>query len=195
MMLSGPVREGLALLQGMLLGGHFGRALTVRYVGNSGIYPCYLCNWLRCDGLAHRDRVNFRCNLLDHAVAEQVLRALEPAQLELALAALEELEAHDRTIRRQWQMGLVRAEYEAALAERRYLEVDPSQRWVAATLERRWNAALLQWDELHKQAAQFQQQQARVATPEQKTKQKIASKCCGCSSRTLRTSAYCSQVI
>jgi DNA invertase Pin-like site-specific DNA recombinase len=169
-MLSGPAREGLALLQGMLLCGHCGRALTVRYMGNGGIYPCYLCNRLRRDGLAHKDCINFRCDLLDHAVAEEVLKALEPAQLELALAALEELEARDRTIGRQWQMRLERAEYEAALAERRYLEVDPSQRLVAATLERRWNAALMQWEELQKQAAQFRQQQARVATPEQKAK-------------------------
>lgn len=168
MMLSGPAREGLALLQGMLLCGHCGRALTVRYMGNGGIYPCYLCNRLRRDGLAHKDCVNFRCDLLDHAVAKEVLKALEPAQLELALAALEELEARDRTIGRQWQMRLERAEYETALAERRYLEVDPSQRLVAATLERRWNAALLQWEELQKQAEQFRQQQARVATPEQK---------------------------
>jgi DNA invertase Pin-like site-specific DNA recombinase len=170
MMLSGPTREGLALLQGMLLCGHCGRALTVRYMGNGGIYPCYLCNRLRCDGLASKNCVNFRCDLLDDAVAGEVLRALEPAQLELALAALEELEARDRTIGRQWQMRLERAEYEAALAERRYLEVDPSQRLVAATLERRWNAALLQWEELQKQAVQFQQRQARVATTEQKAK-------------------------
>ncbi len=168
MMLSGPAREGLALLQGMLLCGHCGRALTVRYMGNGGIYPCYLCNRLRRDGLAHKDFVNFPCDLLDHAVAEEVLKALVLAQLELALAALEELEARDRTIGRQWQMRLERAEYEPALAERRYLEVDPSQRLVAATLERRWNAALLQWEELQKQATQFRQQQARVATPEQK---------------------------
>ena len=87
-MLRGPAREGLALLQGMLLCGHCGRALTVRYMGNGGIYPCYLCNRLRRDGLAHKDCVNFRCDLLDHAVAEEVLKALEPAQLELALAAL-----------------------------------------------------------------------------------------------------------
>jgi hypothetical protein len=170
MVLSGPAREGLALLQGMLLCGHCGRALTVRYMGNGGIYPCYLCNRLRRDGLASKDCVNFRCDLLDDAVAEEVLKALEPAQLELALAAMEELEARDRTLGRQWQMRLERAEYEAALAERRYLEVDPSQRLVAATLERRWNAALLQWEELQKQAAQFRQQQARVATPEQKVK-------------------------
>jgi DNA invertase Pin-like site-specific DNA recombinase len=170
MTLSGPARDGLALLQGMLLCGHCGRALTVRYMGNGGIYPCYLCNRLRCDGLAHRDCVNFRCDVLDQAVAQEVLKALEPAQLELALAALEELEARDRTIGRQWQMRLERAEYEAALAERRYLEVDPSQRLVAATLERRWNAALLHWEELKQQAVQFRQQQTRIATPEQRAK-------------------------
>ena len=39
--LAGPVREGLALLQGLLLCGVCGRALTVRYTGNGGIYPCY----------------------------------------------------------------------------------------------------------------------------------------------------------
>jgi hypothetical protein len=95
---------------------------------------------------------------------------LQPAELELALAALEELEARDHTIGRQWQMRLERAEYDAALAERPYQEVDPSQRLVAATLERRWNAALLHWEELKQQASEFQRQQARVATPEQKAK-------------------------
>jgi DNA-binding transcriptional MerR regulator len=71
---------------------------------------------------------------------------------------------------RQWQMRVERAEYEAALAERRYEEVDPSNRLVASTLERRWNEALLQVQDLKKQAAEFQQQHARVATAEQKEK-------------------------
>ena len=53
-MVSGPAREGLALLQGLLMCGHCGRALTVRYTGNSGIYPTYLCNRLRREGLAQR---------------------------------------------------------------------------------------------------------------------------------------------
>jgi hypothetical protein len=67
-------------------------------------------------------------------------------------------------------MRLERAEYEAALAERRYQEVDPSQRLVAGTLERRWNDALLHLEDLKKQAAEFLHQEARVATPEQKAK-------------------------
>jgi len=67
-------------------------------------------------------------------------------------------------------MRIERAEYEAALAERRYQQVDPSQRLVANTLERRWNDALLQLDDLKKQAVEFQRQAARVATPEQKAR-------------------------
>jgi hypothetical protein len=67
-------------------------------------------------------------------------------------------------------MRIERAEYEAALAERRYLEVDPSQRLVASTLERRWNDALLHLEDLKKQATEFRRQEARVATPEQKAK-------------------------
>jgi DNA invertase Pin-like site-specific DNA recombinase len=168
--LSGPAREGLALLQGMLLCGNCGRSLTVRYLGNGGIYPTYLCNRLLREGLATSYCMSFRCELLDAAISEEVLKALRPAELELALAALHELEVRDQTIFRQWQMRLERAEYEAALAERRYQEVDPSQRLVAATLERRWNEALLRLEDLKKQAAEFQRQESRLASPEQKAK-------------------------
>jgi DNA invertase Pin-like site-specific DNA recombinase len=169
-LVAGPAREGLALLQGLLLCGLCGHALTVRYTGNGGIYPCYQCNRLRRDGLASKDCMSFRCDLLDAAILEEVLQALQPAEIELALAALQELESRDQTISRQWQMRLERAEYEAALAERRYQEVDPSQRLVASTLERRWNDALLELEQLKQQAAESLRQQARVATAEQKAK-------------------------
>src|SRR5580704_3740228 len=169
--LAGPAREGLALLQGLLLCGCCGRRLTVRYTGNGGIYPRYQCNWLRRESLGtSKECLNLRCDLLDAAVAEEVLKALQPAELELALAALAELESRDQALGHQWQMRIERAEYEAALAERRYLEVDPSQRLVASTLERRWNDALLQLEDLKKQAAEFRRREARVATPEQKAK-------------------------
>lgn len=168
--LSGPAREGLALLQGLLLCGHCGRTITVRYTGHGGIYPIYVCSQLRTEQTGNKDCLMIRCDLLDKAVAEEVFKVLKPAELELALAALKELEARDHGIGKQWKMRLERAEYEAALAERRYQEVDPSQRLVAATLEQRWNTALEQLEEVRKQAAEFQHQHARVATPEQKAK-------------------------
>ena len=169
-MLSGPAREGLALLQGLLLCGNCGHAITVRYTGNGGIYPTYLCNRRHLEALATKDCMSFRCDLLDAAVSEEVLKVLRPAELQLALAALQELEARDQAILRQWQMRLERAEYEVALAERRYQEVDPSNRLVANTLERRWNETLLHLQDLKKQAAECQRQEARVFTPEQKAK-------------------------
>jgi DNA invertase Pin-like site-specific DNA recombinase len=168
--LSGPAREGLALLQGLLLCACCGRALTVRYQGNGGIYPIYLCSWKRREGLATRDCVSVRSDLLDDAICEEVFKALRPAELELALAALKELVQRDQAIMHQWQMRVERAEYEAALAERRYEEADPSNRLVTATLERRWNEALIRLEEIKTEAAQFQSRKARVATPEQKAK-------------------------
>jgi DNA invertase Pin-like site-specific DNA recombinase len=75
-LLNGPAREGLALLQGLLVCGNCGRALTVRYTGNGGIWPTYLCSWLRRDGLATKDCMSFRCDLLDAAVSEEVLKAM-----------------------------------------------------------------------------------------------------------------------
>jgi DNA invertase Pin-like site-specific DNA recombinase len=168
--LNGPAREGLALLQGLMLCGTCGHALTVRYRGNGGLYPVYLCSGQRRDARATRDCMTLRCDLLDAAIATKALQALKPAELELALATLQELEMRDQAVLGQWHMRLERAEYEAALAERRYQEVDPSQRLVASTLERRWNDALLSLEELKKQYADFEQQKARVATPEQKAK-------------------------
>jgi DNA invertase Pin-like site-specific DNA recombinase len=168
--LNGPAREGLALLQGLMLCGTCGRALTVRYRGNGGLYPVYLCSGQRRDARATRDCMILRCNLLDAAIATKALQALKPAELELALATLQELEMRDQSMLRQWHMRIERTEYEAALAERRYQEVDPSQRLVASTLERRWNDALLSVQDLKKQYADFEQQKARVATPEQKAK-------------------------
>jgi DNA invertase Pin-like site-specific DNA recombinase len=168
--LNGPAREGLALLQGLMLCGTCGHALTVRYRGNGGLYPMYHCSGQRRDARATRDCMTLRCDLLDAAIAIKALQALKPAELELALATLQELEMRDQAVLRQWQMRLERAEYEAALAERRYQEVDPSQRLVASTLERRWNDTLLSVEELKKQYTDFERQKARVATPEQKTK-------------------------
>ena len=168
MVLSGPAREGLALLQGLLLCWRCGRRLSVRYRGNGGIYPTYDCNWRRREGLSTKSCMNIRCDLLDAAISDRVLAVLAPAQLELATEAVLQLEKRDAALSSQWQMRLERAEYEAQLAERRYEEVDPANRLVAATLETRWNDALVKLEELKAQLAEFQRKEACVVTDEQR---------------------------
>src|SRR6266536_4270553 len=75
--------------------------LTVRYTGNGGIYPRYQCNWLRRESLGtSKECLNIRCDLLDAAVSEEVLKALQPDELELALAGLAELEWRDQALGR-----------------------------------------------------------------------------------------------
>jgi len=168
--LSGPAREGLALLQGLLLCGNCGRRLSTRYKGNGGIYPLYECNWLKREGLATHSCLYVRCDLLDNAIAQRVLAILQPAQLQIAIAALQELQHRDESTKQQWRMRIERAEYEAQLAQKRYEEVDPSNRLVAGTLERRWNDALVQLEEIQQKYNEYAQTKGRAITPEQQAK-------------------------
>ena len=164
----GAVREGAALLQGLLMCGKCGRRLTVRYSGTGGIYPTYICGSHHREGRSTKDCMSVRCDPLDAAVAEQVLDALQPTELELAMKVLQNLEGRDQVLMHQWQMRVERAEYEAALAERRYREADPSNRLVTSTVERWWNEALQRVEEMKRQYDEVQHRTAQVVTAEQK---------------------------
>ena len=161
-------REGLALLQGLLLCGHCGYRVTVRYSGNGGIYPIYECNFLRKEGFAKKTCLTIPCHLLDRAIVERVFDILTTDQIPLSLKALEALETRDAASSQQWKMRIERADYEAQLAQRRYEEVDPSHRLVAASLEQRWNDALLHLEDVKEEYRQFQQREQLTLTPEQK---------------------------
>lgn len=169
MIVTGAAREGLALLQGLLLCGTCGRRLHPRYTGNGGIYPTYQCNWRRREGLSTASCMSVRCADIDAVVVQRIFELLTPDQLQIAVQALTELEKRDAAISKQWQMKLERAEYEAQLAQRRYEEVDPANRLVAATLERKWNESLTRFEELKQSAAQIQHQAALSITAEQKS--------------------------
>jgi DNA invertase Pin-like site-specific DNA recombinase len=164
MVLGGPAREGLALLQGMLLCGCCGRRLSPRYKGNGGVYPKYECNWRRREGLSTTPCMSMQCGVLDQAVERRVLEALNSQQVELAIEAFEIVSKRHEQVDTQWKMRLQRAEYEAQLAQRRYEQVDPNNRLVAATLEQRWNDALIELQDVQDQFAKLQQQEQRITS-------------------------------
>jgi DNA invertase Pin-like site-specific DNA recombinase len=169
MILTGAAREGLALLQGLLLCGTCGRHLHPRYTGNGGIYPTYQCNWRRREGLSTTSCMSIRCADIDAVVVQRIFDLLKPDQLQIAIQALTQLEKRDAAASKQWQMKIERAEYETQLAQKRYEEVDPANRLVAASLERRWNDALVKLEELKQSAAQVQQDAGLSITVEQKS--------------------------
>jgi DNA invertase Pin-like site-specific DNA recombinase len=166
-LLSGAAREGLALCQGLLLCGQCGRRLSARYTGNGGIYPVYQCTYLRREGLATKPELCIRCDLVDQAVCTRLFEVLQPAEVDLALKAMHQLEQRNKAVHHQWEMRIQRAEYEAQLAQRRYEEVDPANRLVASTLESRWNQTLVALEEAKEQYAQYQRTEIQAITKEQ----------------------------
>jgi excisionase family DNA binding protein len=80
---------------------------------------------------------------VDQAVSTQVLQLLQPLGV---MAALNALAAHDSEAgdrRRQVELALEQARYEARRAQRQYDAVEPENRNIAAELERRWNERLI----------------------------------------------------
>jgi hypothetical protein len=147
----GAPRSGAALLAGILVCG-CGRVMQPSYhPNNTTQYGC--CRHradgteLCCCGLAAR--------VIDVLVAQQVLRALEPAAVELSLKASADVERERQRLEKHWQQRLKRARYDAELAERRYQAVDPDNRLVAAGLERRWEELLGQQQQLQEEYDRF----------------------------------------
>jgi hypothetical protein len=105
---------------------------------------------------------------LDRFITAQVLAALEPAALELHLAAAADIEQQRQLLHQQWQQRLERARYQADLAARQYENVDPANRLVAAELERRWESRLQELQSLQGEYRRFcDQQPARLSAAEQ----------------------------
>jgi DNA invertase Pin-like site-specific DNA recombinase len=160
----GAVREGAALLQGIAVCGKCGRKLAVHYRGRNST-PGYHC--------AGRELVNGRgvhCLSvggvqIDQAVAEAFLAALTPAGIQAAVAAAEQLEADHDAALGQWRLEVDRARYEAGLAERRYLAVDPDNRLVTRGLERDWEAKLAAVAAVEAELASRQQRRPKALTP------------------------------
>ncbi|MDQ5853278.1 MAG: recombinase family protein, partial [Chloroflexota bacterium] len=162
----GAVREGVALLQGIVLCGQCGRRMRVRYVVD-GTTPSYECNERHVRSAGAICQI-IRGDGVDAAVASALLEAMQPAQLEVSLATLDQLEAQARQIERQWQLRLERAQYEADLARRRFLNVDPENRLVARSLERDWNDKLAAVATLEREYAALPRLSERLISPEER---------------------------
>jgi hypothetical protein len=134
----GAARHGELLLAGLLRCGHCGRKMYVAYGGKAGRYHCEgaLVNHgtERC--------ISFGGLRADHAVGAEVLRVLKPLGIDAAVKALDAQAGEVSAAKRQLELALQQARFEAAHARRQYDAVDPGNRLVAGELERRWNEAL-----------------------------------------------------
>ena len=142
-------RGGQSLLTGLLRCGRCGRTMYVVYGGRNRRIARY-----RCLGTQDHEHTQtclaFAGTRPDEAVANAILRAVEPNAIEAAIAAVERSTRQPLERRDTLRLELEQAQYQARLAARRYEAVDPDNRLVCAELEARWNAALQRAEELER---------------------------------------------
>jgi hypothetical protein len=85
---------------------------------------------------------------VDAGVVQAFLEAVSPTSMPVAMRVLDQIEHDLAGQRRQRELQLDQARYEARLAQRQYERVDPDNRLVASELERRWNEKLERVEEL-----------------------------------------------
>lgn len=152
----GPVREGRALLQGLVHCGICGRRMYVSYGGHrsqrgAGRTMQYRCMRARQAG-GGPDCQTIGGRRIDDAVVQAFLEVTGPAGVEAARVADEELRREHEALTSYWRLQLEKAEYEAQRAERQFHAVEPENRLVARELERRWNGRLSELDTVRRQA-------------------------------------------
>jgi hypothetical protein len=158
----GAPRQGPALLSGLLVCGRCGYRMVVNYnnAHNGLRYNCHRA--LTCYGEPECQSLSGR--RLDAFITGQVLAALQPAALELHLAAAQDVEQQRE-----------RARYEAGRAARQYQAVEPENRLVARELERRWEIALQEQARVEQDYEQFcAQRPAKLSAAEQQQIRELA---------------------
>ncbi len=155
---AGAVRQGSALLPGVVRCGRCGKRMYVRYTRSGR--PSYGCTTARSDyGLPVCQSTT--AEDIEAWVAEQVLAALQPAALEASLSAASAVEERRRQSDQQWHQRIERAKYDAGRAARQYHACEPENRLVARTLEQRWDELLREVTRLEAEFDRFTRTQPR----------------------------------
>jgi excisionase family DNA binding protein len=161
----GAIRNGEALLAGLLRCGHCGAKLLTQYPRRQVIR-------YQCSGyIQNRDQVccvMFGGLRADRLVSEQLLQCLAPLGLGAAMEAIEVLQGASDDRVQQKHLALERARYEVTHARRQYDAVDPENRLVASELERRWNQALTTESQLEAELILLQEARERPLSEAQK---------------------------
>lgn len=162
----GAVRDGPALLAGLVICARCGCRMGVHYSGGHR-RQSYECLMRRSNyGEPSCQHLPGAC--LEAFVSQKVLAALEPAALEVSLAAVEHLEEERAGLLHLWHQRRERAAYEAERAARQYHAVEPENRLVARSLERAWEEKLTAQQRVEEDYQRFLRHQPRALTGEER---------------------------
>jgi DNA invertase Pin-like site-specific DNA recombinase len=161
----GAVRDGPALLAGLIACGRCGNKMTVRYQRGRGgkLDPVYVCSRDKSDyGAGQCQQLAGPC--VDAHVTGQLLQAMAPAALEVSLAAATQVQTQREQVDRIWRQRMERAGFAADRARRQYQLAEPENRLVVRQLEKDWEAALAERQRLGEEYDRFAAARPRTLT-------------------------------
>lgn len=156
----GSIRNGPAMLTGLLFCGRCGQKMQVRYTSGQCYYVCcaQAVNYggPPCQSLSGR--------AVDERVSQLVLLALQPSALEVSLRVAQDIAAERARLEATWHKQLERAQYEVDRALRQYNIDEPENRLVARTLEQQLEQRLSEHRALKQEYARVLAQQPSALT-------------------------------
>ena len=162
----GVVRKGAALLSGLLICGRCGLRMAPHYSSQMGQYR-YSCARMKIDyGEAACQSLSGLT--LDDCITALIIKALQPAALEISMAAAEDQAIERQKQQKYWLQRLERAHIDTERAARQYNAVEPENRLVARTLERKWEETLNAELELKAQYEHYLLAQPAVLSEEER---------------------------
>jgi excisionase family DNA binding protein len=145
--------------------------MTVRYHERAeGLVPDYCCSAGRMEYRRPLCQVIAGASI-DRAVGEHLVATMTPQAIELTMAVRAELQIRADEVDRLRLKQVERAQHEATLAQRRYMQTDPDNRLVATTLEADWNDKLRTLAQARDEAER--QRAADRATLDEATEERI----------------------
>jgi len=133
--------------------------MSIRYnIAYQQLVPTYVCQEA---SVRRAEKVcqSVPGGVVDQAISDLLLDLMQPMTLQVAIAVQQEVEARVSETDSLRRKHVERAQYEAELARRRFMKVDPENRLVADTLEAEWNNKLSSLAEAQEQYERQTQKQ------------------------------------
>lgn len=152
----GVARNGQLYMHGIVWCGKCGNKMTVSY--NNG--PTYCCR--NRNEVSGQSCQSIRGELIDEKICQEVLKALEPAEVDIYNSTIKDFEDTQNSADKVNLLHIEKLRYEARLCEKRYKNVDPENRLVARGLEEDWNRALQELEQVERRLAEIRRQRPNV---------------------------------
>ncbi|MCP4604260.1 MAG: recombinase family protein [Proteobacteria bacterium] len=166
----GPIRDGVALLAGMLRCGHCGGKMAVSYKKNSALYYCDQGQQIK----GERRCLSFGSKMIDTMVAGELCLALSPIAIEASLHAAQKQGEEWEQSAKNARLRVQAAQYEVDRAFEQFDLADPRNRLVTDALEERLNQKLIDLNEAKEHLDEVQNEKQQLSEEQQKTIDKLA---------------------